>query len=126
MSSLAREPRLLAPISQTGLWEARQADAWLHFGGISAFPSMHVAAAVLWALIAWRRSRTLALCLWAFTLTTQIGSVFLAWHYAIDGYVATAATLGLWHVAGLMVSPYRIHVAKARAWSVPWPRELAD
>lgn len=111
MAALAREPLLIAARAQTTLWEARQADRWLAFGGISAFPSMHVAATVLWAIVAWQRSRALAVCLWGFALITQIGSVLLGWHYAIDGYAGALIAWGCWCLAGRLG---RVHDAATR------------
>jgi hypothetical protein len=100
MAALRQEPQLIAPVAQNTLWDAYQTDRWLPFGGISAFPSMHVAAAVLWAIVASQRSRLLAICLWTFALVVQVGSVFLAWHYAIDGYAGALIAWGCWWVAG--------------------------
>jgi hypothetical protein len=100
LSALIRETKLIAPIAQRGLWEASQADVWKPFAGISAFPSMHVAATVIWALVAWRRSCLVATFCWAFALVTQVGSVLLAWHYAIDGYAGALIAWGCWGLAG--------------------------
>ena len=54
--------------------------------GISAFPSLHVAMATLFALYAARRSRLAGLLMWTFAGIIMVGSVVLAWHYALDGY----------------------------------------
>ncbi|WP_288942345.1 phosphatase PAP2 family protein [uncultured Roseovarius sp.] len=64
--------------------------------GISAMPSMHVATTVVMTcyLFTWRR--------WAgwlmvgFTTIIMIGSVHLAWHYAVDGYLAIPVALVSW------------------------------
>jgi hypothetical protein len=34
------------------------------------------------------------------TFVTLFGSVYLAWHYAVDGYAAILGTLGLWWLTG--------------------------
>ncbi len=71
-------------------------------GGISAMPSMHVAMATLVALSAARISRAAAVIGFGFLLITLIGSVHLAPHYAIDGYVSIAVTFVLWSAAARM------------------------
>ena len=64
--------------------------------GISAMPSMHNGTALLFALAGFRISRTAGWLLVAHAAFIFIGSVHLAWHYAIDSYVAWALTLALW------------------------------
>jgi len=79
---------------------------WLHrehssaFGGVSAMPSMHNATALLFLLTSrswplWVRR----LLLLHFVLV-YLGSIHLAWHYAVDAYLAWAITLAVWFVAG--------------------------
>lgn len=58
----------------------------LIYEGIAAFPSLHVAAVALFAMFLWRLSRAASSTMWIYTLLIQIGSVFLGWHYAVDGY----------------------------------------
>jgi hypothetical protein len=72
-------------------------------GGISAMPSMHVASAVLFALAGMRVDRRLGWLLWAYALVIFLGSVHLAWHYAIDGYAGAGLALLFWLVAGHVV-----------------------
>ena len=100
LSHLSEHGPMFATTNQRTLWEFRTADGWKHFGGISAFPSMHVAAAVLWTIIAWQRSKVAALVLGAYALAIQIGSVALGWHYAIDGYAGAVIAWGCWWGAG--------------------------
>lgn len=64
--------------------------------GISAFPSLHVAMSTLFTLIAWKINRRAGLAASAFLVVTMAGSVHLAWHYALDGYVSAALTLAVW------------------------------
>lgn len=68
--------------------------------GISAFPSMHVASSVLFALYASRRSAIAGAVAWAFAGVIMIGSVVLAWHYAVDGYAGAALTVLIWKAVG--------------------------
>ena len=68
--------------------------------GISAFPSLHVATAVLFALYASRRSRLAGALLWAFAALIMVGSVVLGWHYAVDGYAGALISLAIWKLTG--------------------------
>jgi PAP2 superfamily len=93
---------LLARVNQRGLWKFSTSDVWTPFIGISAMPSLHVAAAVLITIVVWRRSPAAGLALAVFSLLTQIGSIVLAWHYAVDGYAGAAFAWLAWRVAGRM------------------------
>lgn len=65
--------------------------------GISAMPSMHVTIAVLMALCGYELNKKLGYALWAYAFLIQIGSVHLAWHYAIDGYIGAICVIILWY-----------------------------
>jgi hypothetical protein len=71
--------------------------------GISAMPSMHVSTSLLFAFVGWRNHRLLGVVLSIFTVIIMLGSVHLAWHYAIDGYVAIFFTILLWHAVGIFL-----------------------
>lgn len=58
------------------------------YEGVAAFPSLHVGVVVLFALFLFRVHRFLGILMWLYAVIVQIGSVFLGWHYAIDGYFA--------------------------------------
>ncbi|RCR61512.1 hypothetical protein DTW68_18155 [Vibrio harveyi] len=68
--------------------------------GISAMPSMHVSIATVSALALYQVKKTVGLFAWIFTAIIQIGSIHLAWHYAIDGYVSIIITILLWKLVG--------------------------
>ena len=68
--------------------------------GISAFPSMHNASAVLFALAFWRVSRTMGIIFTVYAGVILAGSVHLGWHYAIDGYAGIVIALACWWIAG--------------------------
>lgn len=71
--------------------------------GISAFPSMHNAASLLFALVCYRLNRKLGITLFVFTALIFLGSIHLGWHYAVDGYAGFAIALSAWWLSGLMI-----------------------
>jgi hypothetical protein len=75
--------------------------------GISAMPSLHVAIPVLGFLIAREKSRLLTACCAVFGTTIFLGSIALAWHYAVDGYVSAVAVCVIWAVAGKFTTSNR-------------------
>ncbi len=83
------------------LWEGYVAEGRAR--GISAMPSMHVASSVLMMLYAYSYGRWAGRIMAVFAGVIMVGSVMLAWHYAIDGYLgALIAVLG-WMLAKWMV-----------------------
>ncbi len=70
---------------------------------ISAMPSMHVATSTLLALYAFHVGRGVGIAVSVFAVTIMIGSVLLAWHYAIDGYVGAAVAYLMWKLSGWLV-----------------------
>jgi hypothetical protein len=68
--------------------------------GVAALPSMHVGLLAFFALATWRRFRALSWALWALTAVTFVGSLALAWHYAIDGYAGALLAALAWWVGG--------------------------
>jgi hypothetical protein len=89
---------------QEMLWHAYENDAASLGSGISAFPSMHVAMATLWAIVAFERSWKLGIAALIFLAFILIGSVALGWHYAIDGYVSIILTILIWNIVGWLLS----------------------
>jgi PAP2 superfamily len=83
-------------------------------GGISAIPSVHNAIAVLFALASFAAHRALGWLMSGFALLIWIGSVYLNWHYAIDGVIGAAGAVGLWYGAGYLVDRMLTSSGKAR------------
>ncbi len=86
------------------LWNAYTLDDNPLGKGISAMPSIHVASSVLFALVAWRAHRLAGIVFALYAVIVMIGSVHLAWHYALDGYVAALLTWLLWRAAGRLAA----------------------
>ncbi|TPL88055.1 phosphoesterase PA-phosphatase [Mesorhizobium sp. B2-3-14] len=72
--------------------------------GISAFPSIHVATSVLFALYMTRLSTILGIVMWIFAGIIMLGSVLLGWHYGIDGYAGAAIAFAIWKATGATLS----------------------
>ena len=94
---------LVSQAAQHALWGLYQSCANGFGSGISAMPSVHVATAFLLVLFARRRGAALFAAALAFFIAVCIGSVALAWHYAIDAYIAMALSLPLWALCGALV-----------------------
>jgi hypothetical protein len=86
--------------AQDMLWQKYTMREVVLAGGISAMPSMHVAMATLFALVCWRTRRWLGIVMTIYAVIIQIGSVHLAWHYAIDGYAGSLGMLLIWWAVG--------------------------
>ncbi len=64
--------------------------------GISAMPSMHLAIVTLNACMLASLNRIAGLLAWTYVALIQTGSVYLGWHYAVDGYFSIAAVSLIW------------------------------
>lgn len=84
----------------------QQLIAWYSSGshglgrGISAMPSMHVALAWLFFLAIRQVNRMLGIFFFLFLTVIMVGSVHLAYHYAVDGYLAILVTTIIWVICG--------------------------
>jgi hypothetical protein len=69
-------------------------------GGISAMPSIHVVGALWVALVVHSYFPKIAVFGFAFFALVFIGSIYLGWHYALDGIAGAAITAGAWFLSG--------------------------
>lgn len=97
----AYDPRLAPHIIQeasTMLWNNHLSGGAAVGGGISAFPSMHVAIAVWFAFVLRERG------LFALGLTYAAGiwicSVLLGWHYSLDGLGGLLVAVAAYYLTG--------------------------
>lgn len=99
---------------QDMLWSWHTSDQQLN--AISAFPSMHVASSTLMAIFLCRLSRVLGLVASVFAVGIMIGSVLLAWHYAVDGYAGALIAVACWKLSGWLVrATYGVQPARPLA-----------
>ena len=68
-------------------------------GGISAAPSLHVGSSLILLMFFWKNKITRNLMI-LFNIVIFVGSIVLAWHYAVDGLIAAPVALGCWLIAG--------------------------
>jgi len=64
-------------------------------------PSVHNALSVLFALAAFKINRIAGWAATAYALLIWLGSIYLGWHYAVDGLAAALLTFVIWPVAGI-------------------------
>ena len=113
-------PVLVLPVQDQLLAWFREGDQNLG-AGISAMPSLHVGMTALTMLAARRISRVAGACLFLYLLVILVGSVHLGYHYAIDGFVAIAATLALWLISGSIARKITVLVKPLAAAARPPP-----
>ncbi len=70
-----------------------------HFGlGFSATPSLHNAIAVLYVFAEFRMGVLIGWMMILYAIVIFIGSLHLAWQYAVDGIVTTFGMCVIWHL----------------------------
>ncbi|RQW61752.1 phosphatase PAP2 family protein [Vibrio viridaestus] len=87
--------------TQEKLWDAYMAHTLEIGSGISAFPSVHVSTTTLIALSLYAINKFVGFLAWIYVGVILIGSVHLAWHYALDGIGAILLTMAIWTLVGL-------------------------
>lgn len=73
---------------QQYLWSLHETGKAGFGSGISAFPSVHVALITMNALFAAEGSKKLGMVAAMYSAIIIVSSVYLGWHYAIDGYAS--------------------------------------
>ncbi len=101
MSELARinEIAPLGAVEYHGVLLDMYENSSRRIGGISALPSIHCGSTLLLLITFWK-SPLPRLLMIGFTAIIFIGSVLLAWHYAIDGLIVIPMAFACWFAAG--------------------------
>ncbi|MGV2495833.1 phosphatase PAP2 family protein [Pelagerythrobacter aerophilus] len=94
-------------------WHLADADGL--GSGITAMPSMHVAIAFLFWLATRRVSPMVGRWFLAFFVAIWIGSVHLAYHYAVDGLVSVVLVATLWRASDWIFKWWDARVATSAA-----------
>lgn len=81
---------------QFGLWKVYTEHTQMIGSGISAFPSVHNGVAAVVMLYLWERSKWLAPIGVTFCAAILFASVYVGWHYAIDGYASIILVAAAW------------------------------
>lgn len=102
-------------VTQAYLWAMHQAGTSGLGSGISAFPSMHVAITTVCALFLSELDKRWRIPAWSFVAIILVSSVYLGWHYAVDGYAAILLTVGLYQAVKAVPNLLRVRLAKTRA-----------
>ncbi|TIS55023.1 MAG: hypothetical protein E5W93_14290 [Mesorhizobium sp.] len=106
---------------QEYLWSLYEAKRTGFATGISAFPSVHVGLTMLNALFVREYSRVLGVFAFLYVAFVAVSSVYLAWHYAIDGYVAAIVVLVIYVVARKLIPADRPPVSKMTTGTIDRP-----
>ena len=93
---ISHETDLVAVNGQATLWRVYLGGLSVQGEGISAMPSMHISMMTTCTLGAYSLNRIVGYIYMVLTLLFLIGSIYLGWHYAIDGYVSIILTAFLW------------------------------
>ena len=83
-------------VTQHYLWTLHETGAGGLGSGISAFPSIHVAVAACCALFISEIDKRFGLAAWVYVAIIMLSSVYLGWHYAVDGYAAVVLTTAIY------------------------------
>lgn len=87
---------------QDRLWKSYAATHGANIG-ISAMPSMHVVVATLLAIVGIKTNKWLGAALTVFAAIIVLGSIHLAWHYAVDAIAGIILAFAFWGSAGFLL-----------------------
>lgn len=104
-------PIMVLPVQEMLLeWYAKSENGL--GSGITAMPSMHCAIAFLYWIAVRRISPKWGKFFAVFFFVIWIGSVHLAYHYAVDGLVSILAVMAIWWVSERIVKAWDAYLAR--------------
>jgi membrane-associated phospholipid phosphatase len=92
--------------------------------GISAFPSMHLALFTMNAMFLREFKPSWVPWAWAYTAILLVSSVYLGWHYAVDGIASIALAAGI-YFAVRKVMRMKLSWRRGQAQPAPGPDGIA-
>jgi len=104
----------VALVAADWLWTKHVGNAVDFATGISAFPSMHVAMAAWMVLAVQALHPRFRIISWAYFLVVLLGSIYLGWHYLIDGIGGSIGVILCWCCAAAFLPATR-HTNSAAA-----------
>lgn len=104
LSEMHHHSFLWAMKNQFAIWQAKEDNIWLPFGGISAMPSIHLAMATIFVMLAFNVHKSLGIVSIGYLVLMQVGSVILGWHYAVDGYIGIILAFLIWKIIGRVLN----------------------
>lgn len=105
---LAREAGniVATPIGHILLMKRYETGIYMPGFGISAMPSVHVSMSVMFAIGGFVLRRWIGWALALYAAIIWLGSIHLGWHYAADGIVGAALTIGMWKASAHIAKPF--------------------
>lgn len=91
-----QEEKIHALILQKHLLNAFYEKNIILGAGISAMPSVHVALAMVFSLASFTLNKWLGYLMTIYALLIWIGSIYLGWHYFLDGLVSIILIILFW------------------------------
>ena len=73
-------------------------------------PSVHLAMATIFALLAFNVRKWLGWIFVGYAALIQVGSVILGWHYGVDGYAGILLAILIWFTVARVLKR-RVHAA---------------